>query len=343
MLKKIGTLFLAFAVLCTVMTGCENSNTNSENNNNNTETTSKITADITTENNNNNTEITPKITVDITTENAIKYSKLITHELEHRATVGNDGKVFLENFNPRNAEYYTVVSQWENIVQVSAGYDKLCALDSNGNVYATGDKYFMESINLSAFTDIVWIEATDHDIYGLKSDGTVVSTGKYALDVSSWSNVKQISASGENKDIVLGLTNDGKVLVESGYEEIYEARNWTDIIQFSAGRLHVAGLKADGTVVTCGRPLFEDKGDKGEFNVADWKEIVYVSAGNQTTVALKSDGTIICTGYNEFKSTKEWTDVVTLSQGPNIFGAIKTDGTVLNNYDDNDELILDLK
>ena len=264
---------------------------------------------------------------ELTTESALQNGMLIDRDMNSSLAI-KDGKILMDRRD--GYWFFDEALEWENIVQVSTGWSTLAALDSDGNVHLACAESLKQFIDLTDFTDVTYISATDNDLYALKKDGTVVSTGKYALDVSSWSNVKQISASGENGDMILGLCNDGKVLVESEYEQIYEAENWTDIIQVSAGRLHAAGLKADGTVVTCGRALFEDKGDKGEFDVADWKDIVYVAADNQTTVGLKKDGTVVTTGYNKCEYTKEWEDIIAIAHGGNGVGAIKKDGTLLH-------------
>lgn len=106
-----------------------------------------------------------------------------------------------------------------------------------------------------------------------------VSNKQDLIDVHNY--LKELNA--DDIELIAKIEN------QSGFdniEEILEAQSWTNIVQVSAGRLHAIGLKSDGTVVTCGRPLFEEEGDKGKFNVADWKDIVYVSADNQTTVGL---------------------------------------------------------
>jgi len=262
----------------------------------------------------------------VTTENAMKYSKLFDCDMPVTIAITPDGKIAMER--REGYEFFDEALKWENIVQVSAGYNIVCGLDKSGKVHVACYEKTAEAIDMSAFTDITYICATDTGVYGLKKDGTVVSTGRYAQDVSAWKNVKQISAGGDSKEIVMGLCNDGKILVESEYEEIHDAENWTDIVQISAGRLHVAGVKSDGTVVTCGLPLFEEKGDAGEFDVEGWTDIVYVTADNQTTVGLKKDGTIVSTGYNASEKYDKWTDAICLYQGGNSAFILKKDGTM---------------
>lgn len=262
----------------------------------------------------------------VTTENALEYSKLFDCVLPVTIAITPDGQIAMER--REGYEFFDEALEWEDIVQVSAGYNIIGGLDKAGKVHIACYEKTAEAIDISAFNDITYICVTDTGIYGLKKDGTVVSTGRYAQDVSDWKNVKQISAGGDNKEIILGLCNDGKILVKSEYAEIHDAESWTDIVQISAGRLHVAGVKSDGTVVTCGRPLFEEEGDEGEFNVENWTDIVYVTADNQTTVGLKKDGTIVSTGYNASEKYDQWTDAIGLYQGGNSSFILKNDGTM---------------
>ena len=321
MLKKVTALLLTLVLFSFAFYGCGGEKSSNDDNSPD-ETISQN------ENNVNDETETNTNTIKVTTEDALKYEKLISKDSNYSVVIGKNGKL---NFDKPNAyPYLSPALEWENLVQVSSSCNLLVAVDSTGNVHIVGASKTLENIDLSDFTNIVYVGVTPHCVYGLKSDGTVVSSGKYALDLSSWANVKQLSvADGDTAQVVVGLTNDAKVLTASTYDEILEAKNWTDIIQVSAGRLHVAGLKADGTVVTCGRPLFEEEGDEGEFDVVAWEDIVYVSADNQTTVGLKSDGTVVATGYNRSSYTKDWTDIVTVCQGDNSVAALKIDGTLL--------------
>lgn len=298
MIKKIGTLCLALIIACTSLTGCGENNEKEDMPNN-----------------------------AITTESALKNAMLIDRDMNSSLAI-KDGKILMDRRD--GYWFFDEALEWENIVQVATGWSTIFGLDSDGKVHGVYAESLAEFIDLSNFTDVTYICATDADVYALKKDGTVLSTGKHALDVSDWSDIKQISASGDNEDMIIGLKNDGTVLVEAVEESVKEAEKWTDIVQVSAGRLHMAGLKKDGTVVTCGRALFEEKGDQGEFDVADWKDIIYVAADNQTTAGLKKDGTVVVTGYNKCEYTKEWKDIIAIAHGGNGVGAIKKDGTILH-------------
>lgn len=260
----------------------------------------------------------------VTTAEALEHARLISKDMNGTMMVKNDGTVLV---NRRSGySWFDEAKDWTDIVQVSVGYNSAFGLKKDGTVVGAWS-LGADNKDLSAFTDVREISANNRCVYGLKKDGTVVSAGSGALDLSSWANVKQISAGGDSKQIVIALRNDGTVLV-NGYDEVMSAAQWTDIVQVSAGRLHVAGVKKDGSVVVAGKSLTES--DAGEFDVGTWRNIVYVSADNQTTVGIKKDGTVVSTGRNVVESANEWTDVVGIDQGANTLMGVTKDGKILH-------------
>jgi len=90
-------------------------------------------------------------------------------------------------------------------------------------------------LNVSDWTDIIQISAGEAHTVGLKSDGTVVAVGHNVfgqLDVNEWKNIIQIAAGPYH---TVGLKSDGTVIAV-GYNEAgeCEVEGWTDIIQISA-------------------------------------------------------------------------------------------------------------
>ena len=84
------------------------------------------------------------------------------------------------------------MSDWKDIVAVSAGYVHTVGLKADGTVVATGDNKYGQC-NVYDWNDIVAVSAGGVHTVGLKSDGTVVATGKNncgQCDVSGWKNIK---------------------------------------------------------------------------------------------------------------------------------------------------------
>lgn len=116
--------------------------------------------------------------------------------------------------------------------------------------------------NVSNWANIVAVSAGGYHSLGLKADGTVVATGNREhgqCDVSGWTDIVAVSA-GEAHSI--GLRADGTV-VATGYDKDGQCNveNWSDIVAVSAARGYTMGLKTDGTVVVAGECARGDYGD----------------------------------------------------------------------------------
>ena len=69
---------------------------------------------------------------------------------------------------------------------------------------------------------------------------------------------------------------------------------WNNIIAISADRLHLVGLKKDGSVEACLAPNNHNF-DNGQINVRGWHNIVGISTSLGHTLGLMSNGTVLST------------------------------------------------
>ena len=211
------------------------------------------------------------------------------------------------------------VSEWENIVAVSAGSAHVVALDADGNVFASGLDEFGQC-DVSEWTDIKAIEAGHNHTVGLKKDGTVVATGNY--DIAEWTDIKEVAA---GNNYIIGLKKDGTVVAtgnnSSGQCDVSE---WTDIIAIEAGYNHTVALKSDGTVISTGN------NNDGRCDVSEWTDIVAIEAGDTHTVGLKSDGSVVATGKNDYSQCDVYGfyDVVAISASATHTIGVKSDGSI---------------
>ena len=234
----------------------------------------------------------------------------------------SDGKVVATGLNSNGQ---CEVSDWEDIVAVSASYNHTVGLKSDGTAIATGSGYGGKC-DISSWKDIVGISGGGNFTVGLKSGGTVVAVGDNEngqCDVSDWKDIIAVSA-GYNHTV--GLKSDGTVIATgSDYGDKCDVSDWKDIVGISAGDSHTVGLKSDGTVVAVG-----DNGS-GQCDVSSWKDIVEISAGSSHTVGLKSDGTVVAVGDNENGQcdVSSWKDIVEVSAGIYFTVGLKSDGTLV--------------
>lgn len=240
----------------------------------------------------------------------------------HTVALKADGTVMATGYN---AYGECDVSDWKDVVDVSAGYNYTISLKANGTVVATGYNEYGQCDVLD-WVDIVSVSAGHNHTIGLKADGTEVATGNNAsrqCNVSNWKDIVAVSA-GHNHTI--GLKADGTV-VATGYNEYgqCDVLGWTDIVSVSAGNDCTIGLKTDGTVVAVGYNEY------GQCDVLDWVDIVAVSAGHNHTIGLKADGTVVAAGRNHFGqcNVSDWVDIVAVSAGHNHTIGLKADGTLV--------------
>lgn len=220
-------------------------------------------------------------------------------------TVGlrSDGTVLVSmNAWPSNVEYEDlylfaelsmIVSEWEDIVAVSAGGYHIVALKADGTVLTAGENS-KGQCDVSKWKNITAISAGWEHTLGLKKDGTVVATGDNAFgqcDVSKWKGITQIST---QMSYSVGLKKDGTVVSAGSYytdeseKNLNPVANWKNIVSVTASPDNIYGLKSDGTLVMYSPRTLP----------AEWKDLVAFSA-DYHLLGMKKDGTILAHGGNQ--------------------------------------------
>ena len=144
------------------------------------------------------------------------------------------------------------------------------------------------------WTDITHIAATEEHIVGVKSDGTVIATGRAyegQCDVEEWTDIVNVAV---GMYYTIGIKNNGNV-VAVGRCSRRDYLHWKCITTISAGLWHTVGLKSNGRV------LAENEGTfPAAINVGNWTDIITLSAGSDHTVGIKKDGKAIACGDNSY-------------------------------------------
>ncbi len=217
------------------------------------------------------------------------------------------------------------IDDWQNIIDINAGFNLTVGLKSDGTVVAAGYNEDGQR-DVSEWQNIVAISTGALHTVGLKSDGTVVATGwngEGECNVNVWTDIVAISAGWAD---TVGLKADGTVVaVGLNTDNQCDVSEWTDIVAIGAGRWHTVGLKSDGSVVAVGSNKY------GACNVGEWKDVIAIVAGQTHTVGLKSDGTVVATGNNDNGQcdVSEWQNIVAISAGEYNTVGLKSDGTIV--------------
>ena len=214
------------------------------------------------------------------------------------------------------------VSGWQNLVAITAGKCRTFGLKSDGTVVTTSNGH-QEVVN---WRNIVKVTAGTAHVVGLKADGTVVATSdadKAQCDVSNWTDIVEVVAGWYH---TIGVKADGTVVAAGTNDKgRCSVHSWTDIVAVTAGEYHTLGLKSDGTVVAAG------SNEVGQCNVSHWRNVVAVAAGELHSVGLLADGTVIATGADlcDQCHVYHWTDIVAVAAGEAHTVGLKSDGTVV--------------
>ena len=197
--------------------------------------------------------------------------------------------------------------------------------------------------------------------YGQLGDNTIVNESSPVQTIAGGTNWKQIAGGGYHTAAIktdgtlwtwghdtYGQLGDNTVVDKlSPVQTIAAGSNWQ---QVAGGEYHIAAIKTDGTLWTCG---YNGQGQLGDNTIAhksspvqtiaagsNWKQ---VAGGEYHTAAIKTDGTLWTWGQNTYGGLGDNTiahkssPVQTIAGGSNwkqvacgyqITAAIKTDGTL---------------
>ncbi len=244
----------------------------------------------------------------------------------HTVALRNDGTVVATGWNDSGQ---CDVTEWKEIVAVSAGYMNTVGLNENGRVLVVGNSLFYDEHDVRSWRGVTSVSAGFFHVVGLRADGTVYAAGKNwngQCDVQDWENIVAISAGGS---CTVGLKDDGTVVItnhpdDADFNREYDVSQWKDIVSVSAAYEHVVGLKSDGTVVAAGY------NNCGQCDVDSWRDIIAISTGDRHTIGLRSDGTIVATGNSEyFDGIEKWSDIVAISANGGHNVGMKAGGTLV--------------
>lgn len=140
---------------------------------------------------------------------------------------------------------------------------------------------------------------------------------------------------------IYGLKTDGTILIcHSDFggipgeklNKMLQASRWHDIVSIEVGRFHILGLCADGTVIAAGDNSF------GQCNVTSWSEIVAIKAVHDRSYGIKADGTVVAAGNNSNGECEVggWTNITELYTTDYAVLGLKDDGTIEISGQEND-------
>lgn len=144
------------------------------------------------------------------------------------------------------------VSEWQDIISVSAGLTHAVGLKADGTVVSAGKNDYKQG-KVRRWRNIVSIDAGCLHTVGLRKDGTVVATGYNetgACDVSDWEDIVAIYA---HNDYTIGIKKDGTIITAGTSYPNETVSGWNDLVAISDTYYDndsvFLGIKKDGTVL----------------------------------------------------------------------------------------------
>lgn len=162
----------------------------------------------------------------------------------------------------------------------------------------------------------------------LKSDGTVVVTGKNECgecDVDEWNDIVSVYAT---EDLTMGIRADGSICAAGMNGSIYNSSlydNLQNLVAIDIRHNFLVGIKEDGSAVKFGTTSY------GAENISEWSNLVGISTSGSHTVGVRSDGTVLAVGYNAQGQcdVSEWTDIKEAIACIGYTVGLKNDGTIV--------------
>ena len=163
------------------------------------------------------------------------------------------------------------VSAFQSVTAVAAGYRHTLGLRSDGTVVSAGDGSFGQR-DIGAWTEVKTIVCGPWDSYAIRTDGTLLHCGFNTFDLSGWTDLVSLAASETG---VIGVKADGTVLcsneagrfmgggfcdacVETGAAFALKTdgtvagaaalSDWTDVLALKCSPTVLVGICADGTL-----------------------------------------------------------------------------------------------
>ena len=213
------------------------------------------------------------------------------------------------------------------ISQLSAGYDHVVALRSNGTVVCWGNNGSGQCTPPQGLDSVTQVVAGPFASYAIKTDGTIVTWG--ADNFFYWDHtlkVKQLAAAEYH---ALYITADGQARHRSGWDPAIPDQGGAR--QVAVGFVLGVVLKADSTVL-----VWEHNSWLGwiiKANPPGLGSVVQVAAPPQGyhVVALRNDGTVAAWSENDDRQCDVpvgLTGITQVAAGRGSSMALRSDGTV---------------
>ena len=241
--------------------------------------------------------------------------------------------------------------------------DGVAFLMADGTVRILQDDRFSMESNYFLFplsecedwTDITQLCSCNDVIAGLRTDGTVVASGKdeYVEAVSKWNHITELYGLSGDYSLIAGLRSDGRILIVGGspYDDgdhetenlplFKEIESWRNVSKLVLGVCPAGGyalaLHTDGTVSPSW--VYKDYYDRKGWSRSEY--FVDLASSGFGVIALRDDGSCAVCGEDGgvyCDVTDTWTGLKQVGCGDGFAIGLRNDGTFVTSRDKPGEL-----
>jgi len=211
---------------------------------------------------------------------------------DHVLGLSSDGRVYAFGGN----EYGQCdVNDWHSIEKIYASLGLSIGVRKDGTVVTAGnDSDIREKVNKWSNIEHIFC-GFDDNIFGLKYDGTVVTTSDELEEVSSWTGIIDICCDGE---YAIGLKGNGDICFAGNFPKNYidhkNSLKGKNKIVFVASRVGIINLfTSDGKLIL--DQIYNDRFVTNEFE----SDSCSMQFGFMNYVEIKYDGTVVAASLKE--------------------------------------------
>lgn len=231
------------------------------------------------------------------------FRPLHTHMINEefiKVAAGFDGYMALSDnghvyVGPPAREFQTgeYISYLDNVIDIVGCEGHTVALHKNGRVTCIDEPASYEgpepfADDVSNWGDITQIACGFDFVAGLKTDGTLISVGKY-YNCPQWIEIANFDAFNcyYGRIYTIAVLKNGKVVADF----TSDVENWKNVISVRVGNNgYAVGLKKDGTAYALGDKKFID-------TVQKWKGIIDIECKFHKAVAVLNTGETVSVGF----------------------------------------------
>ena len=210
------------------------------------------------------------------------------------------------------------------------GLNSVLGLKTDGTVVSTGSNEFGE-LDVANWKNIVSVVYLDDHTVGLLADGTVVAVGDNDYGQLNVDNWHDITHVFGTCLCTIGLKTDGTLVFVSSNEVVgfEQIAKWKDIKSIVVAEFYIAGLQKNGSMVALSSQ--ETAVGVDARNIRNWNDIIAIAADYNNVVGLKSDGTVVAEGFNGAGecNVENWSDIAAIDIVYGFTVGLKTHGTVV--------------